>query len=155
MFHGSMAWFLYLLHRLVSGWCLPNSQVLFTQQLQSQRPDFEQTLASSPQQQPLNPCLAPFLAALLICQEKLRATAAWPSLIIFSPGPCYSQIFPGVRNPLRDKRLKIRGHAASAVTQPIVKIRTSSDTTFLSWSMWTVSPSWVFNSTLDLPPTKV
>lgn len=92
-----------------SGPCLPASQVLLIRQLQSQTPDFEQTL--------FLPSTSLWVLAWLLssgffpgtttdCQEKLRATAARLPLIIFSMCPCYSQILLGVRNPLSDKLLR-------------------------------------------------
>lgn len=40
------------------------------------------------------------------CQETLRATAACLPLIIFSTGPCYSQIFVAMGNPSSGKLLR-------------------------------------------------
>lgn len=52
-----------------------------------------------------SPPLAPFRAALLTARKSWGPQLPL-SLIAFSTGPCYSQIFLGMRNPLGDELLK-------------------------------------------------
>lgn len=117
-----MKWFLYLLYRLGNGSSWLPSAIHLTAAKQDARL-FSKHFFFSPSSSSL------WIFAWLLssgffpgsttdCQEKLRATAACLSLIIFSRGPYSPQIFLEMGNPLSGKGLSRLLAAAAVSAQP-------------------------------------